>query len=1128
MSEASSPQQLRADIEAHLASEEWPMAAAGLIELGELVDSAEERYELYAQAADTYESGAEDIASAVIARVLAAEVLADELGRLEDAIVVYQIVLAADETNTNALEGLEALYGETEDWNELLALFERRAELAPGDEERVELCRKQAIILQEVLQDTRGAADAWSMLLDLRPDDQEAAAALEKLYTDGGRWANLVAYYVAQSERVSAAESIEYLIRAAQVQQVQLESNSDALATWALVVKKDPGNTTALTALERLHADADDTPRLIEVLEQRATAESDEDAKLQLFVRLGDLYWHHQQDEQAAIGALERALGVRKHYVPAIDALIAMFIDTHKWEMASNTLTLKLQAVPTNAEKSQVHLELARMMTQQMGSADFGVGHLEAAVEFHPENREALLALGDYYFDGEQWTKALPVLEAAAPHMHKVRDREALAVLHAQVGRCSEELLDPERAVTAYENSVRLVKPSADLLWRLALLQHEDEQYMEAQKYLQRLEAYYGDELSPGRKGKLPILLSECAAEMGKMTLAVNIASAADMLAPQDADGLRRLIPILEGRGKVSQVLEYKERLYALADSEQERATVAADIADSYKKQDDLMAAMDWYRNALLLQPGNKGAILALLEILLKRGEFEEAIGQLETLAGLETTPGKQARWLMSIAAIYSDELRQPDAARDYYERVLDVDPNNLEAFQGLDGMLTAARKWKELERSYRRMIQRVTKRIEDNAADKRARKLLFMLYRNLGEIYRSRMERAEYAISAYEMALKYSPADAKTRHMLAKLCVRTPNQTDKAIENYRFLVRAYPEQFDHYHKLSALYTTTGQIDRAWSVSGLLRILGKAHEAEDRMYDKLAPRQLARPRKPFDQGTWFRHVMTQKEDPAMGQLFQFLQAILGPGTIFKSLKALGFGKGDKVNVGGLKTAFTVSLTQSCKVLGIPLPEVYSLPSTNGIKVLKTSSLALAVSPKLLASKSLQGLGFHVAKRVVYCHPWHTMAALYDAKTLYAFFASAATLLNPQFPVQMSADIMPADRARHIQLITELRTQLSEALTPESAQQLTTVLQAIRNVENPGVVSEWHRAVELTANRAALFVANDVHLVGRIIKGETVGMSTLGPKEKLRDLVTYVLGDRYAGLRKTMGVALADR
>jgi len=1119
---------LRADIEDLLSREAWMDAADGLIDLAELVDDAEERYELYAQAADLFDSNLGDTDSANAVRVTAAEVLADELGRLEDAIIVYQIVLAADARNEDALEGLEALYGETEDWHELLALFERRAEVARDDDERVEMYRKQALILQEVVRDANGAAGAWNALLAVRPNDQEAAAALERLYMDGGRWAPLVAFYLAQSERVSDADAVDYLIRAAQVQQEQLESNADAIDTWQLVLKREPGNERALAALERLYVDADDTARVIDVLEKKISSEPDEETRLQLLVRLGDLHWHENQDKTGAISGYERALGIRKHYVPAIDALIGMFVDLHDWEMAGNTLQLKLHAVHTPSMRAEVHLELAKMMTAQTGSADFGVGHLEAAVELAPENGDALLALGNYYFSCEQWAKTLPLMNAAAPLLHKIRDREALADLHAKAGRCSEELLDPEHAIESYEASVRLVKPTVDMLWRLAMLCHEEEMFQESQKYLQRLDAYYKEELSAEQKSSLTVMLSEAAKELGKMTLAVNIAAAAEMLAPTDAEGFRRLIPILEARGKIDQVLDFKERLYALVDSDKERAGIAIEIAEAYTKhRGDLMSAMDWYRNAISLQPGNKSAAFALLEMLIKRGEFEEAIKQLEGLAAIETAPKKKSRWLMSIAAIYADELRDHRKARDYYERVLDADPSNLEAFQGLDAMLGNAGQWKELERSYRRMIQRITKRLEENASDKRSRKLLFMLYRNLGEIYRTKMERAEYAISSYEMALKYSPADVKTRYMLAKLCVRTPNHTDKAIENYRFLVRAYPDQFEHYHKLSALYTTTGQMDRAWSTAGLLRILGKAHEAEDRMYDKFAPGQLAQPRRAFDEDIWFRYVMTQKEDPAMGQLFQFLYALLGPALIFKPHKAIGLGKADRVSL-KKRTAFAVALQHSSAVLGIPAPEVFTTPKTAGLKLLKTQPMGLAVSPKILASKSVQGLGFHVAKRIVYCSPWHVMAGIYDANMLHAFFMAAATLVNPKFPVLMPANQLPTEKARHVQVITEIRTKLSEALTPKTAKQLTELLKAVRNPDNPNVIQEWHRAIELTANRAALVVANDVDLVGRIVKGETVGMSSLTPQEKLKDLFTYVLGDRFAGVRRHLGIALNDR
>ena len=1118
------PIALRIEIEGLMAAKVWTQAAPALVDLAGIVDEPSERYEALIQAADVYESRLDNIEASVTIRLAAAEVLADDMGLLEDAIAVYRVVLSLDETNAEALEALEALYGETEDWNELLALFERRAENAT-DQERVELFRKQAIILTEVLDDGVSASRAWHEVLQHQPHDHEAAAALERLYHSAGNWSELADFYLVQAGRISGHEKVDYLIRAAQVQQEQLEAKDSAIATWSRVVEIEPDNSRALEALERLFEGAGKLEQLIQTLEQQIAGESDEERRLQLLVRVGDLHWKEEQDRTKATGAYERALEVQREYLPALDALVDMFRELQDWAMAAGTLELKLRAVSSASAQADVHLELAEVTIQKTGSADYAIGHLELAVELAPQNVHALVALGDYYLSCEQWAKALPLFKAATPLLHRIRDRELLARLHANAGRCSDNLLDPDGAIEGYQASVRLLKPSLELLWRLGVLCHEEEMYQEAQTYLSRLESQYEEELSEQQRRELTVMLSECAKELGKLTLAVSLASAAEMLAPQDAEGMRRLIPILEARGKLDQIIEFKERLYAMADSNEDRSRIAIELAESYiKHRDDRQSAMDWYRNALSSAPDNKVAAVALLEFHIGRREFKEAVRLLAHLAKREQTREKRSRWLMSIAAIYAEEFKDMRKARDFYERVLDADPSNLEAFQGLDSMLAEAGQWKELERSYRRMIQRVTKHSDKSSDDKRSRKLLFMLYRNLGEIYRKHMERPEYAISSYELALTFSPADANTRLTLAKLCVRTPQHVDKAIENYRFLVRAYPDQVESYHKLSALYTTTGQTDRAWAIAGLLRILGESHSAEDRMYEKLSPRQLAKPRRPLDDTIWTRCIIPQREDPAMGKLFHFLYALLGPTLIFKQPKALGLGKGNRLDPEE-KNTFTSVLSHCAAVLGMSPPEVYVSNDSPGLNLIPTHPTALLVGTKVVASSKVQGLGFHVAKHLVYCTPWRIMAGICTSDTLHAFFVAAATLVNPKFKVMMPTDQEPAKRQELLQQIATIRAQLDSTLTSESGRQLVALVQAVNNAGKPSVTTDWQRSVELTANRVALLVANDVELAGRIIKSQGAAMSSLSSSEKLRDLFTYVLGDRYASARRLSGLSI---
>ncbi len=93
------------------------------------------------------------------------------------------------------------------------------------------------------------------------------------------------------------------------------------------------------------------------------------------------------------------------------------------------------------------------------------------------------------------------------------------------------------------------------------------------------------------------------------------------------------------------------------------------------------------------------------------------------------------------------------------------------------------------------------------------------------------------------------------------------------------------------------------------------------------------------------------------------------------------------------------------------------------------------------------------------------------------------------------------------------------------MSPQQRKELATHIEAFRAEDTLPDIGAWHRRVELTANHAALFACGDIELSERLLAREVVGNSKLGRGEKLKDLVYYVLSDRYAEARRTFGLTV---
>jgi hypothetical protein len=69
------------------------------------------------------------------------------------------------------------------------------------------------------------------------------------------------------------------------------------------------------------------------------------------------------------------------------------------------------------------------------------------------------------------------------------------------------------------------------------------------------------------------------------------------------------------------------------------------------------------------------------------------------------------------------------------------------------------------------------------------------------------------------------------------------------------------------------------------------------------------------------------------------------------------------------------------------------------------------------------------------------------------------------------------------------------------------------------------VMRWSQRADVSASRAGLLLAGDLEAARAAIAFEAQSPSDLSPREKMKELVVWFLGDSSATLRRRLGVAL---
>src|ERR1041384_1127075 len=116
------------------------------------------------------------------------------------------------------------------------------------------------------------------------------------------------------------------------------------------------------------------------------------------------------------------------------------------------------------------------------------------------------------------------------------------------------------------------------------------------------------------------------------------------------------------------------------------------------------------YQEALEIYPEDRAAMFQLMTLYHETKQWQRAIDVIQKIAHLEREGNKRARYHNTTAVILRDELKNPEEARQFFEKALDDDPMYEYAFDSIKAILIERNDYKELERSYRKELLRLPK----------------------------------------------------------------------------------------------------------------------------------------------------------------------------------------------------------------------------------------------------------------------------------------------------------------------------------------------------------------------------------------------------------------------------------
>jgi golgin subfamily B member 1 len=771
-----------------------------------------------------------------------AQLATDRIKKPALCVDLWAIVLAADPNDLDALRALSQLYERDREYEKLADVLERLAKFTPDLDEQKKTLLKFGQVAGDRLKDDTKAAEAYRQLCILEPEDKRHQEQLKKRYIALGRWDELEMFY-AQSDRwdefirilesnesraENDAQRIGMLMKVAELWMTQKGKPDRAARAYEKVLTFDATNLDAAERLIPLYESAGNSKGLVSAIEVKLLHTEDAQEKLALLRRVAELYQQRGGDKQLAFQRLVDAFEL----FPEDEHVQADVEEAARAAGAFGALVAAYDRVLASGEVSDtvgLRLRLGRILVEELDQVDLALGHYRAVCEEQPDNERALSALEGLY---QRTGRAAELLDVFQRRVELTADPQAKKQLLFAMARLYEgELKKPDEAMATYQSVLDDDPADAEALAALDGLYERTEDWEQLGSVLERrIELENAEEPLLELKFRLAQVqhahlgASREALDNYREILVIRqghegarSALEAMLDGPLTAEAAAILESIYELTGEWEQLFKVGQILVdATRDPERKVELLRKMALTAATQLGDPQLAFDAQARAVQADPTVRESRDELEAFAARAEAWPRLIKLYSGIAQSQKDPALAREYWVRVASI-QEQRGQIEEAAACFERLLELDPSDVEALQALDNLFRGAERWTDLVQVYKKRI--------DLSIDQDERE---RLYSEMAMLLDEMLQQPEQAIAAYREVLSFSPTSLVALGALDNLFERQQRWTDLAenIEARLSLVESEEEQLALVLRLAALRETK-MTDVHGAVEGYRQVLDR-------------------------------------------------------------------------------------------------------------------------------------------------------------------------------------------------------------------------------------------------------------------------------------------------------------
>jgi golgin subfamily B member 1 len=713
-------------------------------------------------------TGAKD--DRVAAGIKAARILAKQLSDRGGAVGVYEQILALSPGQPDALAFLAEAYNETEQWDQLVALYEEQ--LKGGIRGEAE----QGISLQIAMVHwkRRGKPDAAEPHFDrLRKSDP----------TNGAMLAYFREHLSAKEDHAKLATILGDAQRAASDPQQKKELGAEiaklaessanaqkAIEQYKAVLKVDPNDPAAREALKRLYSQAGNYPALVDLLRHdvERLAHEDKAGRIAILREIAAVHREHTKNEQQLVQILQQIIAHDEHDQDALRELVRIYEPLNRMRDLLTTQQRLAEITSDTDERVELYRSVARRWAEQFSNVQNAISAYEKLIEARPTDEEGRSKLRELYTKRRSWAQLY------ALHEIELKDAEGShrIELLAEMAKLAAERLDRGADAIAIQRQILDLDPSQTAVFEALEKQTEREKdYAALAEVLEKRIDWHSD--VPSKLALLQKLGPVYSERLKDHAAATKTWKRVLELSPGQAKALRVLRESYVASGDYDAL----EELYSsqndwdnLADflsSTADKITGSDGEAGAHKVELSFRAAAVYetklgaperatrsYERVLTVETQNARAAKALVPIYEKEERWARLPALYEILLAVAADKTESVALLRRLGQVtggpLADKASMLSCARRAYELV--PDEENLEH---LEAAARASSSWGPFVEALERRLASKDDTLDAPHERKLRLKLATAYARELGKI--------DEAVAAYRALVQADPSDSAT-----------------------------------------------------------------------------------------------------------------------------------------------------------------------------------------------------------------------------------------------------------------------------------------------------------------------------------------------------------------------------